>query len=1350
MRTRHWSAAGLDHRDGHDRDQALSTSSIVAIRRCRRPASARRLGLTGVAIALLVLCTAASAGAASYFGGQGAEAEQFQGASGLALDSQTGDVYVSDQYNHRVDKYDGSGASILDWGWGINGSSPAPELQTCTVESGCGGAQSGSGNGEFADEGPRGIAVDNNYAAGDPSAGDVYVVDWEGFRVEKFDPEGKFLLMFGGGVNEAKDNTPGATEAEKDVCLAGEQCTRGVAGTGTGEFNWYYQPDGIIAVGPGGDIYVGDQGRVEIFEPDGAWKETISLATLSTEGKVRSLAVDGAGDVFLKDEGVPGVHEIEPGGILAPVEFDPLSESIEAITLDAAGNLYLAEYSNGGTSVFEYSAAGQELAEFASKTIGSQASFPNATATGMAFSNTLNQLYVSSTAESVVWMLTPPAPGPLIEPGTESATPESHGTAALQASLNPEGNETTYHFEYVGASAFAASGYGSATSTSPVSAGSGFGDQTASGELSSLAPGIYYYRLVATNSQGTATGPDQILDTALIEGPSADSVSNTSATLAASVDPLGTDTEYRLEYGTTTGYGHTISGNLGEGTAYVPISSHQQELQPTTEYHYRLVISDQFGVFEGPDHSFTTQGAGAELSLLDGRQWELVSPADKKGALIEPFTEGLIQAAANGKGIAYAAKGTSVGEGSQSQDELSTVLSTRAEQGWQTQNLSLPVSVSRVPEEYDPKLGGLFPYALFSPNLAGALVEPPNFGTPPLSAEVMERTVYIRNDLTSTFTPLVSPADVPPNTHFGGEENEKGELMVRILASTPDLHHVVLASALPLTPGAIAEPPSSIAHTWNLYEWNEGQGLQLVNMLPNEEQALPQPGLPMDIAGGSRLEGIYPSGAVPRAVSDDGRWVTWTIGDPYESDLKNWPNYRGLYVRDTVQGKTYRIGGAHALIQTMSSDGSRIFYRENGNLYQFQPQTATTTDLTAALLGTGERNAGVQEGMPGISEDGTYVYFVATGELAPGAAHGEYNLYLAHDGASGWSTTYIAALSPNDLPDWWAYGFGGINDLTAVTSRVSPSGRYMVFMSEHAVTGYDNTDAVSGKPDEEVYMYDAASDHLICVSCDPTGARPVGILDDFELGPQTLPLVDRIEQGAWSGIHGVYFQEAPPHWLAGSLPGWYGRNYQGAHQPRYLSDSGRVFFNSPDALVPQDTNGLEDVYEYEPSGVGGCTSTSPTFSVRSSGCVDLISSGTSSQESDFFDASESGDDAFFLTASKLVGADYDAGYDVYDAHVCSAAVPCASEPAVPPPCTSGDACKGAPSLQPAIFGAPASATFNGNGNVAGRAKQRPKSTPRRCAKGRVRRRGKCIKKHPARRRRSRLRKPSSRARNGKG
>jgi hypothetical protein len=256
-------------------------------------------------------------------------------------------------------------------------------------------------------------------------------------------------------------------------------------------------------------------------------------------------------------------------------------------------------------------------------------------------------------------------------------------------------------------------------------------------------------------------------------------------------------------------------------------------------------------------------------------------------------------------------------------------------------------------------------------------------------------------------------------------------------------------------------------------------------------------------------------------------------------------------------------------------------------------------------------------------------------------------------------------------------------------------------MSDRSLTGYDNRDANSGVADEEVYLYDAQSHRLACASCDPTGARPVGVFDNQEAGHELI--VDEVH--AWS-----------QRWLAASIPGWDGNSSQGTvaqYQPRYLSDSGRLFFDSADALAPQDTNGLEDVYEYEPEGVGACASSGGAFSEKAGGCISLISSGTSREESALLDASESGGDVFFLTSARLLPQDTDTAFDVYDAHVCGGeGVPCSSAALSPPPCTTADACRTAPTPQPSLFGAPSSATFIGVGNgtpVTSPIKARPPS-----------------------------------------
>ena len=145
------------------------------------------------------------------------------------------------------------------------------------------------------------------------------------------------------------------------------------------------------------------------------------------------------------------------------------------------------------------------------------------------------------------------------------------------------------------------------------------------------------------------------------------------------------------------------------------------------------------------------------------------------------------------------------------------------------------------------------------------------------------------------------------------------------------------------------------------------------------------------------------------------------------------------------------------------------------------------------------------------------------------------------------------------------------------------------------------------------------------------------------------------------------------------------------------------------------------------------------------GCVGLISSGRSPQESVFMDADEgggpgehgkpgtaSGNEVFFMTTAPLTSADFDKSYDVYDAHECTATSPC-----IPPPpaagaeCVTAEACRAAPNPEPGIYGAPASATFSGIGDLPAPAAAKPavKKKAAKCQKGKTRNKhGKCVKK----------------------
>ena len=114
------------------------------------------------------------------------------------------------------------------------------------------------------------------------------------------------------------------------------------------------------------------------------------------------------------------------------------------------------------------------------------------------------------------------------------------------------------------------------------------------------------------------------------------------------------------------------------------------------------------------------------------------------------------------------------------------------------------------------------------------------------------------------------------------------------------------------------------------------------------------------------------------------------------------------------------------------------------------------------------------------------------GEAGGGAQAGQDNLYVESETGSTWSTRLVAVLSEEDTTTGTSHGNSG-SDVEGFAGWA-----YLAFMSDRSLTGYDNRDAVSGQPDEEVFLYDEASGDLSCVSCNPTGARPDGVFDTGE------------------------------------------------------------------------------------------------------------------------------------------------------------------------------------------------------------------------------------------------------------
>ena len=814
----------------------------------------------------------------------------------------------------------------------------------------------------------------------------------------------------------------------------------------------------------------------------------------------------------------------------------------------------------------------------------------------------------------------------------------------------------------------------------------------------------------------------------------AQDVDASESRLVAEIDPHGQASEYEFQYGTVSCVGEPspctgrVSGTIPAGYGDVRVQAQPSGLEPDTTYHYRVLAHNSKGSAVSGQAArtfFTTLPSPETSGLLDAREWELVSPTDTRGAAAEPISrEGaLIQASSDGDSISWTATAPVSGEakGNRRVEPLQ-VLSKRTAEGWSSEDITTPHDRGE-----GINSGEATEYRFFTPDLSEALVQPQvpqeSLEDPPLAPQAREKTIYLRNDTSGSFVALVTAADDATGLPFGGK--------LEFAGANPNLEDVVFSSEVPLLQDA---------GETGLYEWQQpGGSLRLVSVLPGGE-----------LAGEPELGG-FEGHDLRGAISTNGEKVFWTDGTSTE------PDHGGLYVTNTRTGQSTQINTAQGAsepseeelgegldqvsFQAATSNGERVFFTDTwpltsestlepvgegplvegqhtghpADLYEYDTETGQLTDLTPDQH-VGE-SADVLGAIAGISENGQYAYFVANGVLAPGAEPGDCprikplapkpeaqcNLYVSEPSSErlgARQTRLIARLSYEDAPDWAGGNSPLPGDLGGLTAQVSPNGRYLAFMSDRELTGYDNADQnpeAHGAHDEEIYLYDAGQGRLACASCNPSGAQPQGVFDTENAGEGLGLTVDRPE--TWTG-----------HWLAGSVPGWTLfelSNPIAEHQSRYLSNSGRLFFSATGSLLPTVTSptreetvngkptsvGVENVYEYEPGGEGTCES--------QPGCLALISSGTSEHESSFLDGSENGDDAFFLTSAKLVSQASENAPAVYDARVCGTAQTEPCLPVIQPPrapCGGEAGCRPVAPVLP-VFTPAASSTHTGAGNL---------------------------------------------------
>jgi tripartite motif-containing protein 71 len=325
------------------------------------------------------ICTVAASCQAGTQGGVGG---QFSNPNGIATDS-TGNVYVADSDNNRIQKFDSSGNFLRAWGKNVNGGAV---FGICTVAASCQAGTTGGLGGDLSF--PIGIATD--------SGGNVYVAESNNSRIQKFDSSGNFLRAWGKNVNGG---------AVFGICTVAASCQQGTVGSLGGEFN---APDGL-ATDAAGNVYTSDftGHRIQKFDSSGsflrAWGKNVNgvggfgictvasscqAGTAGTRGgelyAPTHLATDGAANVYVADEGNSRIQKFDSSGnflsawgkgvngggafgvctVAASCQsglFGALGGELSdpvAVGSDAAGNVYVADFSDNRVQKFRADAAG--------------------------------------------------------------------------------------------------------------------------------------------------------------------------------------------------------------------------------------------------------------------------------------------------------------------------------------------------------------------------------------------------------------------------------------------------------------------------------------------------------------------------------------------------------------------------------------------------------------------------------------------------------------------------------------------------------------------------------------------------------------------------------------------------------------------------------------------------------------------------------------------------------------------------------------------------------------------------------------------------------------------------------
>ena len=1037
-----------------------------------------------------------------------------------------------------------------------------------------------------------------------------------------------------------------------------------------------------------GDLYVGSNETHNVLKYDSDGEPDPITPEIGPIENSSGIAVDGSGDVYVADysNGSPSsgsVYKFDPTG--HPVDFSALGTNRiagltgpTALVVDSQGNLYVGtaegthEFDSAGTPLttldgteFDLGvgidptndhvfiapdgAAAGAISEYDSaansnvfvETFG--AGVFNIYSYGIAALNTNGNVYASDAENHSVHVFRPVV---LPDVATGEATDLTPTTATLEGHINPAGGGdiTECKFEYGGTTSY---GHTASCETTPPSTLPYSAATDVHAELTGLLPGTtYHYRLDAADANGGNNGEDQTYTTAQapsIAGLTSSNLSETTANLNAKINPNEADTTYHFEYGTTTAYGSSVpvpDADIGSGDSEQSVTAHLSALQSHATYHFRVVAENKWGTTTTEDQTFNFLPANCPNASLRQQTGASYLPDCRAYELVSPPRAGNIIFFLGGGGLAA--------PDAESPARFAFTGIFGAVSGTDPPNS----------DDTDTYVATRTDNGWVT-NYVGIRGDEAPSAQSAVGSINLEKLI----DFTEREAFDVGVPQPPSRLPYAWEYN--GSSLGRWPSDGPDIPNAEDSE------GAFQPSPNftHLAFSSNNVAFNaEGITTGLGSAYDYNTVAGTTTLISKTASGGNiELEPTNSGGATEYlrfparvedpetlnpSVSTDGSHILMSTFATPQARFGYFtyptPPAGRLYMRvnDAV---TYEVSqGQDVHYVGMTADGSKVFFTSDDQLTSEDHDTSTdiymwseaTNSLT--LLSKGTEGSGNSDGCNAqwTTQCGVVaVTGAVTGDSAIASKTGEIYFYSPEQldgdkGVENGENLYV-------FREGEARFVATAGPLTRV--QVSPDGSHAAFVTSSQLT------AANTAGFQEMYSYVASTGKIVCVSCNPNGDPPTGD-------------------------------------VAASLDGL------------FMSDDGRTFFDSPDALVPQDTDKLPDIYEYvegRPQLITSGTETEAT-----------LTTPNQVRESGLEGVSADGANVYFATYDSLVSQDENGEFlKFYDARTDG------GFPFVPPPapCAAADECHGAGSSPPSSPTITSGSDFGLGGNAhpgAGRRKSK--------------------------------------------